>query len=262
MARQQIDVSPEQVIEASRSFVAPSELSGSRPRDVQLSVGGRFVYAVSLLLFAGALAAAILLSRVSAQQRETRQALDRTGVVTTAEVTRLWRRDDDSWASYRFETGGVEYERRTKMRSSRWRALHVGSPIDVRYLPDHPQTSVLAGSEPGALPAFVPFLLAAMLAAGGALILWAINCQRRLLSDGRAAAAIVTDVVTHKTSDGGTLRSIRYTFQLLSGAIAKGRSDVSRKPPALGSVICVVYDPDRPRRSRRYPFPFVKTARL
>jgi hypothetical protein len=80
--------------------------------------------------------------------------------------------------------------------------------------------------------------------------------------DGRAAAAVVTAIVNHATSHGGNQRSIKYTFPLLSGAIAKGKSDAPRKPPAIGSVICIVYDPDRPQRSRSYPFPFVRTARL
>lgn len=257
-----IEVTPEQVSAASRSFVTPFELTGSRPRDVQLSAGGRFVYGFALLLFAAALVGGVVLSRVSANQTEQRNLLNRTGVVTTGEVTRLWRASDDAWASYRFDVAGVPYDGRTKMRSSRWRTLHVGSPLDVRYLPDRPTTNVLVGYERGGVPAFVPFLLAALMSMGGVLLIWNVNCQRRLLMEGRAAAAIVTGVVTHKTSHGGTQRSIKYAFQLLSGAMARGKSDASGKPPALGSVICVVYDPDRPRRSRRYPFPFVKTARL
>jgi hypothetical protein len=202
---------------------------------------------------------------VSARQSEQRDQLARAGVVASAEVTRLWRSSDDSkqpWVAYRFEVDGVNHQGRTKVRLVRWRALQTGARIDVRYLPDHPDTSVIAGSQPDVVPIFVPFLLAALMSTGGVLILYAVNCERRLLMEGRAAAAIVTDVRTHKTSHGGTSRSMKYTFQLLSGALAKGKSDAPRKLPAPGSVVCIVYDPDRPRRSRRYPFQFVKTARL
>lgn len=256
---------PQEISQATRSFVTPIELSGSLPRDVQLNGGGRFVSAMAIVLFAGALIASLLLGRLHIRQAEQRDMLERSGVQATAEVTRLWRATDDSkqpWAAYRFDVSGVTYGGRAKMRLSRWRALQTGAHIDVRYLPQHPDTNVLAGSEPDVLPVFVPFLLATLLATGGVLIFWAVNCQRRLLAEGRAAAAIVTDVVKHKTSHGGTQRSVKYTFRLLSGAVATGKSDAPRKLPAIGSVIWVVYDPDRPRRSRRYPFPFVKTARL
>jgi hypothetical protein len=52
-----------------------------------------------------------------------------------------------------------------------------------------------------------------------------------------------------------------YDFALLNGAVASGRSQTSSKPPAIGSVICVVYDPDRPSRNLAYPFQLVRARR-
>ena len=43
--------------------------------------------------------------------------------------------------------------------------------------------------------------------------------------------------------------------------MASGKSCASSKPPALGSVVTVVYDPDQPRRNAVYPFSLVKPAR-
>jgi hypothetical protein len=42
--------------------------------------------------------------------------------------------------------------------------------------------------------------------------------------------------------------------------VASGKSGTSSKPPAVGTVICVVYDPDRPSRNRVYPLALVKPA--
>ncbi len=95
----------------------------------------------------------------------------------------------------------------------------------------------------------------------GLLCLFAIQKQRRLLTDGRAAPAIVTAHHRHHSGHGGTHRSLTYEFPLLNGATATGRSQTSSKPPAVGSVICVIYDPDRPTRSMAYPFSLVQPAR-
>jgi hypothetical protein len=82
-----------------------------------------------------------------------------------------------------------------------------------------------------------------------------------LLSEGRVASATVIAHETHKSSYGGTERSIAYEFPLLSGAVASGKT-ASATPPAVGSTITVVYDPDRPARHAVYPFSFVKPRRF
>ena len=147
------------------------------------------------------------------------------------------------------------------MGSSRWRTLHVGSPIDVRYLAADPSHSVLLGREPDVLPPVVPFLVGGLMVGVALLMLRVLNSQRQLLAEGRPAAAAITDIVKHQSSHGSH-RSIKYTFTLLSGATATGKSDGQQKPDVVGTMFCVVYDPDRPKRSRRYPFPLVKTSRL
>ena len=47
--------------------------------------------------------------------------------------------------------------------------------------------------------------------------------------------------------------------RLLSGAVRKGHSSANKRSvPAVGSVICVIYDPDNPRRNAVYPFSLVE----
>jgi hypothetical protein len=51
-----------------------------------------------------------------------------------------------------------------------------------------------------------------------------------------------------------------YDFPLLSGAIAQGKSDPQKRTPEIGSVICVLYDPNNPKRNMPYPAGLVKLA--
>lgn len=179
-----------------RTFVPPSELDSSRPREVSLTAGGRALFAVAILLFAGALTVGVVLERRVAHEAEARRA------------------------------------------------------------------NVVASALPGALPPWLPVFVVASIGSAGLLCLLLLNSQRRLLMDGRPAPAVVTAHVKLQSPHGGAHRSIRYAFPLLSGAMETGKSDATRKAPEVGSVICVIYDPDRPKRSMPYPFPLVRPARL
>jgi hypothetical protein len=251
------------IADVQRTFVAPQELLRSRPRDVTLTAAGKALHLVAVLLFASAVIAGVALYLEASRQAERWRAFDRSSVEVSGEVTRLWRGSGDPkpyWVAYQFESSGLRFEGQSKIRSSAWRALESGSPIAVRYQSDDPLRNMAAGAERRPLPPWLAIVLAATLGFSGVLCLVALNGQRRLLMDGRAAPALVTAVVKHHTSHGGSYRRIKYTFPLLSGAIATGKSEAPRNPPGVGSVMCVVYDPDRPARSRPYPFPLVRVG--
>jgi hypothetical protein len=112
----------------------------------------------------------------------------------------------------------------------------------------------------GGMPLWLPFLVAAGVAALGGLCLRELHRQRRLLTEGRAAPAVVTKHTDTKDSHGGKHKTITYDFPLLNGAMRTGTSGTSSKPPAVGSVICVVYDPDVPTRNKVYPLSLVTPA--
>jgi hypothetical protein len=84
------------------------------------------------------------------------------------------------------------------------------------------------------------------------LLLSLLQRQARLLSEGRPAPGRVTKF---KRSDKGMV--VYYEFRLLSGATVKGRSQ-TRKPPLEGALVCVLYDPEKPRRNSLYPLPLVR----
>ena len=244
-----------------RTFVAPPRLAMSRPRPVQLTAGGRALVIVAALLFVGSVGGGLMLLREAREQAGAQQALVERGVVTTGEVTRLWPRGDDfRRVRYHFIVDGRAYESTERVSTARRRALQVGSAINVRYVPGEPQQNDLGGTTDPSLPIWLPFVVSMAAASMGLLCLFAIQKQRRLLTDGRAAPAIVRSLHRHHTGHGGTHRSLTYEFPLLNGAVATGRSHTSNKPPAVGSVICVIYDPDRPARSMAYPFSLVQPA--
>jgi hypothetical protein len=244
-----------------RAFVPPRELRSSPPRNVRLTAGGKFLSAVAVALFAGAVVAGVGLHREATRQADERRALAVEGRGTDAAVTRLWRSSGDSkqpWVAYRFEAAGLAQDGQSKISLSQWRALQVGSTLPIRYVSTNPSQNVPAGREPGGIPRWLPFVAAAAMVSVGLLLLFVIGVQRRLLMEGRAAPAMVTKHIKLHTTHGGSHNSMTYTFPLLSGAAAKGQSSTSSKPPAVGSVICVLYDPERPRRSMPYPLQFVR----
>ena len=244
-------------------FMLPRELDTSRPRAVRLTAGGRMLAALAVTLFVASVGAGIGMSRVADRQVREQRIFADEGIDTHGEVVRLWRgsgKDQSRWVSYRYAVAGRTYESRTEIGSSKWKALRVGATVPVRYVRSDPAWSFPAGVQPNVMPAWLPFVVAGILAIAGGLALVLIDRQRRLLMGGRAAPATVTRHALQRTRHGGRQPSITYTFQLLSGATAEGTSGPSTKVPAIGSVICVLYDPDRPGRSAPYPLPLVRPA--
>jgi hypothetical protein len=113
-----------------------------------------------------------------------------------------------------------------------------------------------AEARQGDLPLWAPLAAAAAIASLGTLCLLALHRERNFLAEGRVSPAVVTGHRVQK-SQHGTHRTMTYEFQLLNGAVRTGKGGTSDKPPAVGSVICVVYDPESPRRNRVYPFTLV-----
>jgi len=108
-------------------------------------------------------------------------------------------------------------------------------------------------------PVWVPFVVSAALILLSVLCRLLVDRERRLAGEGRAAPAVVTGQFKQHSSHGGTHRYITYEYRLLSGAVRRGRMSVE-KPPAVGSVICVLYDPNEPRRTSRCPMRLVRPA--
>jgi hypothetical protein len=96
----------------------------------------------------------------------------------------------------------------------------------------------------------------------GLLIPLPLLSQRRLLANGRAALGHVTShSAEHHGTHGAKLgKKFHYEFQLLSGATGKGAAGPSKNPPAIGGTICVLYDPETPRKNAPYPLSLVRPS--
>lgn len=244
------------LVELQRHWSPPDGLEPSGSRAVRLTAGGKIVFALAVALFAGALAAGIALGLLASRQAEEQRLLREQGADTDGRVTRLWQHRDeghDRWVAYQFAVRGRTYPGRAKLPRSVWASLQVGSDLPVRYLPSDPALSYPRGHESMPMPVWVPGLVAAALAAAGWLATLSIRRQRRLLARGRPAPALVTR--QSRTQHGAM---VYYEFPLLSGAIAKGRGGPSRTPAGIGATICVLYDPENPRKNAPYPLPLVR----
>lgn len=247
---------------SARTDRRTAELSHSRPRDVALTGGGRALVVFAVVLFMAAIGAGVGMYKAAVRHAGEQRAIVEEGVTTTGVVTRLRSDGDDRRrVGYEFGVNGRVVRGDREVSAERRQTLKVGSSVDVRYLPSDPTVNDLGGRPRSGIPIALPFVLAPAVAAFGVLCLVRIHRQRRLLSEGRVAPATVTGHAKHHGSHGNTHLAIEYEFSLLSGATASGKSGASSKPPALGSVVTVVYDPDQPWRNAVYPFSLVKPAR-
>lgn len=248
------------LLELQRSWTPPDGLDRSRPRPVRLNGAGKALLSVAVALLVGSPVAGVALQLTVSREAQTQRLLQEQGANTEGRITRLWRsRDEDKqpWVAYGFTVQGRVYERRAKVPLRIWRNLQVGSDLPIRYLPSDPALSHPRDWQEKPMPVWIPGLVAAGQALAGGLIMRRILSQRRLLAEGRPAPALVT---RHTHTQHGKI--IHYEFPLLSGAIAQGRSGPAKKPPMPGSIICVLYDPENPRRNAPYPLPLVKPAYL
>lgn len=244
-----------------RAFKPPRELERSRPREVRLTTNGRFLQGVVWLLVVAAIVATLGLQSEARKDAVAAATMAEHGVVTSATIDRLWRGKGDGnppYVAFHFDVGDTRVSGQSRMQLSRWRSLSVGASVPVRYLPDDPRTFFVDGARRNRLPMAVPYVIGSLIAIGALLCAAGLRAQRRLLTEGRPAPAVVTKVSKHHSGHGASHRVMTYEFPLLGGGVATGKAHAVNKSADVGSTICIVYDPDVPKRSRPYPFSLVK----
>jgi hypothetical protein len=218
-------------------------------------------------LVAAAIPIGIHLAVLAGREARESRLLRVEGIETNALVTRLWRARGEGkqpWVAYRFTIQGRTYEREAKAPLQVWKNLRVGAELPVRYVASDPEINQPPNINRRATPIWLPFAVSGALAAAGLLTMRVLQPLRRLLSSGRAAPGLVVQHMAMERSTHGRERGrkFQYEFPLLSGAIARGVSGPSKNPPAIGSIICVLYDPDNPRKNAPYPLSLVRPAGL
>jgi len=240
----------------------PQGLYRSMPREVRLSGAGRVLAATAVLLCLLAPIVAVVLRQQAEGEHARRDALLREGVIASGVVTRLKREGGDdkrSMVYYQFEANGLIVTDREKIPLAKWRTLDTGSALPIRYLPNDPSVSTPDGLVPKVMPLWLGYVFAPILLVVAAVSGLGLRHQRRLLCEGRAAIAVVKDVKKHR-GQHGSYYAVRYEFPLLNGAVQTGSVNPSSKPLDVGSSFAVLYDAERPKRSRPYPLSLVRLA--
>jgi hypothetical protein len=193
----------------------------------------------------------------SERQSEERQALAERGVRATATITKLWHtggKSDTHKVRYHYSVDGREFEVSGEVSRSTWKTLTEGQEIGVRYDPANPSLSHPSDWEYRVTPVWLAGLVPGMFLLLAVFFMMLLRRQWRLLADGRAAPGIVT-----KTRRGGKTKVVMYEFRLPTGAVQQGRDQTGhRQLPEIGSAVCILYDPDNPKRNELYPPSLVK----
>jgi hypothetical protein len=243
----------------TENWTPPDGLGYSSLRPVQLTGAGIALLVVAAALLLGAVAAGIGLRATASRQAQEHRLLREQGANTEAQITRLWRstgKDTQHWVAYRFTVQDRAYVMRKGVPPRIWQELKAGSSLPVRFLPSNPKVNHPTGWNDTPMSPWAPYLVFVGLAAIACVCAMRLRKEMQLLTEGRPAPGIVTG--QRRTKDGTVLR---YEFVLLNGATAKGRGGQSRRPPAIGSPICVLYDPENPRKNAPYPLRLVRLTR-
>jgi hypothetical protein len=233
----------------------PQELLRSTPRHVGLTASGRAVAVLAVCLLAAAIiASAVLLAASRRDAVRERAALSTDGRIVALSSS---RGENPRWiATYVYVIGGRGYQGTSPLGRQRRQKVSVGDGIVIRYLPSDPLTSWVSGYGSSPIPIVVAPLTFAGLALPGIAALMGVRRQTRLLSYGQTSVARVT--ASRKAGKGA--RRVSYQYALLSGATRTSAIEIEKNPPAVGSEMILVYDPDNPRRRARYPLPLVRCA--
>jgi len=245
--------------ELKRHWRPPGELEQSRPRELRLKPAGVALVLLAAAFMAGSIALGVLLHLKASADHELRRELVEFGRDLDAQVLRHWTtrgKPTRYWVEYAYQVEGPAHRGRVELGRKAWQALDAGAVLPVRYLPSDSAKHFIRGHEGDRMPLWLPYLIGAALAFAAWLVTRPLVSQRRLLAEGRPAPAVVT---RHERTQHGAV--VHYIFSLLSGASAQGKMGPQKKPPAPGSILCVLYEPDRTQHNAVYPLSMVRTAR-
>ena len=231
------------------SWTPPRELSRALPREVRLKGRGIFKAAVAVVLLLAAIPLYLFLQNQHAQQAARVERLRVEGREAQGEIARLWHEGKSStpMLEYAFSADGVRFHGQSSVPARLWDGLRKAGFLPVRFLPADPNINhPAAWEESPDPPAWVAFVVPAMLVAGGLVILFVLRRQAAVVAEGLPAPGVITGCNRVK---GGWM--VRYRFRAKDGAIAKGSCQTHKME--IGATVCVLYLQQNPRRNVMYP---------
>jgi len=237
----------------------PDGLGYSSLRPVRLTGAGRALQLGAVVMLLGGMVAGFFLDRASRRQNTEARLLADQGVRTTAQIARVWRTGGNgknrnaearNRLTYTFEHAGQRYSHSTQAPYEIWRHLQAGQSLEVKYVAERPEIShpVDWGGRP--LAPWAAYLVGGLLMMMAPLFLLPLRYQYLLLAEGKPAPGRITEI---KKTDKTML--VKFEFRLLNGATARGKTNVGKAPK---EPLCVLYEPDNPRRAALYPMSLVK----
>ena len=234
----------------------PDGLSYSGPRPVRLSVQGIVLVCLGGVFGLCASIIGPVAFRAIQGKIERDRLLREQGVAAAGTVNRVWKDSDKTatpMVSYRFAASAGEFTGQSAMRTEAWRGIQPGDPLVVRYLPSRPEVNRPAQGTPNPPPAWLAWMPALMFVWPPIMFWFIIRAQWRLLAEGVPVRAVVTRIRRSKKTNA------YYEFKIPAGAAVKGKSPISsRNVPDVGGQVCVLYNPDNPRKNSIYPLEMVK----
>jgi hypothetical protein len=249
------------MLERADHWTPPDSLGYSSLRPVRLTGLGKTLVIFAAATLIGAVVLGVFLDRTARRQTAEQSLLRAQGLPTDAVITRVWRTNGSrksersearNHIAYYFEYAGRRYTSSMQVPTKIWRDLAEGAVLPVRFVPSQPSINHPTAWSSKPLPLWTPYLIVATLAALAVVMLIPLRRQIRLLTEGRPAPGRVTAI---KNADKFLV--IKYEFRLLNGVVAQGKSNAS-KAPVAGAPLCVLYDPENPRRNALYPLSLVR----
>jgi Protein of unknown function (DUF3592) len=243
-------------IAVPENWTAPRELSRALPREVRMTAAGTAVAAMLVLMAIGGIAFFVFVRNVKARQAAHIEMLRTQGEDAPGTVLRLWRADKSNTPtmSYAFTAGGRRFEGESSAPAVDWDGLRVGDTLPIRFVPTDPAINHPASWSDQPPPGWVAYMLPAILVVCIPLLGSKLRRQGALLAEGLAAPGVVTG--SSRTKGGWV---VRYRFRTKGAEVIKGRAQWKRRPPD-GEMLCVLYDPEKPRRNKPYPMGWYRLA--
>lgn len=225
----------------------PRELQRSRPRNVELSVAGKFMVLLGVALGLAGLIGGTMLYQNAGRTEEKAAQRAKEGQTTSGVVREAKRQKNDWRIDYSFEVNGRRFEGRTRARPK----IEPGTTVEIGYLPSEPEDNWMVGREPRAMSYWLVPLFALAQMAGAVLVQFKLRRDRELLENGRGAVA--TAIASKRVSNGKTVSyRTEFEYREQSGARATGKLQSGKVIP-VGTEFSIVYNPERPKRVMQYP---------
>lgn len=230
-------------LHSAAELIIPPELTGPLPRTTRMSGNSSQQALMAAVFLAIAAALMLWLSIDSIHQARNRAALRQQSSETSAEVRRTMR----SVVHYTFTVNGTSFT--GKAAIPRHMRIRDSDPLLIRYLPSNPSVNHPAAWEWSESDGWARIVSPFIFVGSGLLLLFLLRAERRLVAEGVAVVAVITECSRNRGRSGGFIA--KYEFRTADGSPATG-SGWYADPKEIGARICVLYMPRNPKQNGPY----------